>query len=98
MGSFSFFAFIPSIEMLCIIGFSTTKTFKVLSDISIFTSSKKLVSYKFFKILFNVLSENSSLMSISPNIIIVSFEILTFYSNIRSIEIRFKFTFSSSKS
>ena len=49
----------------------------MLFDISIFISSKKLVLYKFFKILFNVCSEKSSLKSISPNSIIVSLDILS---------------------
>ena len=48
----------------------------MLFVISIFISSKKLVLYKFFKILFNVSSEKSSFKSISPNIIIVSSDIL----------------------
>ena len=49
----------------------------MLFDISIFISSKKLVLYKFFKILFNVCSEKSSFKSISPNSIIVSLDILS---------------------
>ena len=41
-------------------------------------SSKKFVLYKFFKILFSSFSLKSSLISISPNITIVSADILSF--------------------
>ena len=52
--------------------------FKILFVMFTFTSSKKFVLYKFFRIKFNLFSFKSSLRLISPNIIIVSAEILSF--------------------
>ena len=64
--------------MFSIIGFSITfiKSMLLLNSIEIFL--KKLVSYKFFKILFKLSLSKSSLIETSENNFIVSLEIRSF--------------------
>ena len=78
IGSFILLALIPLISTNCIIGFSITLIYKIPFLISNFTSLKKLVLYKFFIMMFKSLSFKSLSVSISPNNIIVSLEILLF--------------------
>ena len=78
IGSFILSALIPLISTNCIIGFSITLIYKIPFLISNFTSLKKLVLYKFFIMMFKSLSFKSLSVSISPNNIIVSLEILLF--------------------
>ena len=78
IGSFTLSALIPLISTNCIIGFSITLIYKIPFLISNFTSLKKLVLYKFFIMMFKSLSFKSLSVSISPNNIIVSLEILLF--------------------
>jgi len=75
--SLIFSALIPSNLIELIIGASVTFINNILSLKRTFTFEKKFVSYKFFKIKFNLLSLIISSVFISEKIFIVSFEILS---------------------